>query len=196
MPASRRLAAALLLLAAPCTLRAQHAPDHAGHVMPAAAAPPASRPTLPGQDAFGAIAEVVRLLDADSTTDWSRVDVERLRRHLIDMSDVTLRAVVAQRPIAGGAVLDVTGAGRTMAAIRRMTTAHAPELAASGLVATSAPIPGGARLTVRARDTADTRLVARVRALGLVGLLTLGEHHAAHHLAIARGDAMAGHAGH
>jgi hypothetical protein len=43
-------------------------------------------PTFPGQDAFGAIAEVVQLLDADPQTDWSRVDLERLRQHLIDMN--------------------------------------------------------------------------------------------------------------
>src|SRR6185503_19581547 len=39
----------------------------------------ATSPAMPGQDAFGALAEVVRLLDADPRTDWSRVDLERLR---------------------------------------------------------------------------------------------------------------------
>ena len=36
-------------------------------------------PTLPGQDAFGAIQEIVRILDADPKTDWSKVDLEALR---------------------------------------------------------------------------------------------------------------------
>ena len=49
-------------------------------------------PAMPGQDAFGAIAEVVRLLDADPETDWSKVDLERLRQHLIDMNEVVLRS--------------------------------------------------------------------------------------------------------
>ena len=50
--------------------------------------------TQPGQDAFGAIAEVVRTLEADPGTDWSKVDLERLRQHLIDMNEVVLRAAV------------------------------------------------------------------------------------------------------
>jgi len=33
-------------------------------------------PTMP--DAFGAIAEIVRILEADPTTDWAKVDLERL----------------------------------------------------------------------------------------------------------------------
>jgi hypothetical protein len=48
-------------------------------------------PTLPGQDAFGAIQEVVRILESDPKTDWSKVDLEALRQHLIDMNEVTLK---------------------------------------------------------------------------------------------------------
>jgi hypothetical protein len=58
-------------------------------------------PTMPGQDAFGAIQEVVRILDADPKTDWSKVDLEALRQHLIDMNEVTLRADAAAEPIEG-----------------------------------------------------------------------------------------------
>jgi hypothetical protein len=52
----------------------------------------ANTPTMPGEDAFGAIQEIVRILDADPNTDWSKVDLEVLRQHLIDMNEVTLRA--------------------------------------------------------------------------------------------------------
>jgi hypothetical protein len=31
------------------------------------------QPTMPGQDAFGTIQEVVRILEADPATDWSKV---------------------------------------------------------------------------------------------------------------------------
>jgi hypothetical protein len=37
-------------------------------------------PTMPGQDAFGAIQEIVQILDADPMTDWSKVDLEGLRQ--------------------------------------------------------------------------------------------------------------------
>jgi hypothetical protein len=164
-----------------------HGPMPHGSMMPAGA------PTLPGQDAFGAIAEIVRLLDADPQTDWSRVDLERLRQHLIDMNEVVLRAEVKTSFIAGGLAMDVTGAGRTEHAIRAMVIPQAGELdRMPELAAKTEPIPGGVQLTVTARNLGDAKGVARVRGLGFIGLLTLGAHHQPHHLAMARGEAMSG----
>ena len=34
-------------------------------------------PTMPGQDAFGAIQEIVRILEADPRTDWSKINLAR-----------------------------------------------------------------------------------------------------------------------
>jgi hypothetical protein len=150
-------------------------------------------PTLPGQDAFGAIAEVVQLLRADPTTDWSRVDVEALRSHLIDMNAVTLRSVVRQTSVPGGVEMVVTGDSSTAQAIRRMTTSHGAALGEIGLLGVSAPIRGGARFTVTAANAADSALVAQLRGLGFAGIMTLSNHHAAHHLAIARGLGAHGH---
>ncbi len=147
-------------------------------------------PTLAGQDAYAAVAEVVRILETDSTTDWSRVNLEALRQHLIDMNEVTLHSAARQTTIDGGLSIEVTGVGRALESIQRMMTAHAPML--DGLphfVATSAVTPNGARLTVRAEDPADQQVIAKIRGLGFIGLLTVGEHHAAHHLALARGGA-------
>jgi len=87
--------------------------------------------------------------------------------------------------------MDVTGDGRVTASIRAMLHAHAPELDRMGLYKTAVEdIPGGARLTVTAADPADAKTVAKIRGLGFIGLLTLGAHHAQHHLALARGEAM------
>ena len=60
------------------------------------------QPTLPGQDAFGAIQEVVQILEADPATDWSKVNIDTLREHLIDMNEVTLRAAAAERILDNG----------------------------------------------------------------------------------------------
>jgi hypothetical protein len=148
--------------------------------------------TLPGQDAYAAIAEVVRILEADRATDWSKVDLESLRQHLIDMNDVTLRSMVKQLPVPGGAAFEVTGVGRTAEAIRRMLTAHAPMLAMlPDYSATAEQIPGGVRLTVRSKASGDSATEARIRGLGFIGMLTVGAHHTVHHLAIARGHADA-----
>ena len=61
-----------------------------------------SLPTLPGQDAFGAVQEIVRILEEDPDTDWSTVDLDALREHLIDMNEITLHADVRVTRIAGG----------------------------------------------------------------------------------------------
>lgn len=146
------------------------------------------RPTEPGQAAFAAIAEIVRLLEADAATDWSTVDLHALREHLRDMDDLTLRADVQAAPVAGGLTMEVTGAGRVAEAIQRMVPAHAPMLEAAGpWTATVAVIPGGVRLTVVARESGDAATQARIRGLGFIGLMVQGAHHTEHHLMIARG---------
>ena len=107
------------------------------------------------------------------------------------MNDVTLGARSAQVSVAGGARMDVTGDGRVAASIRAMLHAHAPELERIGLYkATVEDIPRGARLTVTAADPADAKTVAKIRGLGFIGLLTLGAHHAQHHIALSRGETM------
>ena len=153
-----------------------------------------SAPTMPGQDAFGAIAEIVRILDADPSTDWTKVDIERLRQHLIDMNEVVLRSAVRSTPVPGGLAMEITGSGRTEQAIRAMVVPHAVELdRMPEWSAKTETLPGGVRLTVVARKPDDAKLVARIRGLGFAGLITEGAHHQPHHLAMARGEPLAGH---
>ena len=68
-------------------------------------------PTQAGQSAFAAIQEIVAILEADPKTDWSKVDIEALRQHLVDMDNVTLRAESKSEPVDGGLRFVVTGAG-------------------------------------------------------------------------------------
>ncbi len=151
----------------------------------------AGMPALPGQDAFGAIAEVVALLDADPSTDWSKVNLERLRQHLTDMNEVVLHSEVQQTPVPGGLAMDITGTGRTLQAIRAMVVPHASELdRLPAYAAKTEPISGGVRLTVTAKNADDAKAVARLRGLGFAGLLTEGGHHGPHHLAMAKGEAL------
>lgn len=149
---------------------------------------------MPGQDAFGAIAEIVRILEADPATDWTKVDVERLRQHLIDMNEVVLRSAVKSTPVPGGLAMEITGTGRTEQAIRAMVVPHAAELdRMPAFGSRTEHIAGGVRLTVVAKNPGDPRVVARIRGLGFAGLLTAGAHHQAHHLAMAKGEARADH---
>jgi hypothetical protein len=133
----------------------------------------------------------VRLLEADATTDWSKVDLEKLRQHLIDMNEVTLKAEAVAQPIDGGLEIAITGSGRTLDAIRRMVPAHAAELnKLNGWSAQTAPLPSGVMLTVTAGDTKE---VGHIRGLGFIGLMASGSHHQPHHLAMAKGGLSRAH---
>jgi hypothetical protein len=175
---------AAAMVATPITLRSQE------HVhQPGMTHDQQAETSQAGQAAFAAISEVVALLMADSTTDWSKVNIEALRQHLVDMDNVTLRSVVRTEPVAGGARFIVTGEGRTVDAIRRMASAHAGTLEAP-LKAVFEERPGGGALTVTSSERGGE---ARIRGLGFIGLLTVGAHHGAHHVAIARGQMPPGH---
>ena len=98
---------ALIALPSPSLAQGQPGQAHshsAGHMEHTAIKP--ARSTAPvegGQAAFAAIQEIVAILMADSATDWSRVNIETLRQHLIDMDNVVLRSHVRPvRRITGG----------------------------------------------------------------------------------------------
>ena len=143
-------------------------------------------PTLPGQDAFGAIQEIVEMLDADPKTDWSKVDLEALRQHLIDMNEVTLKAAASPKTIEGGLEIAITGDGRTLAAIQRMVPAWAETMNGhEGWITKAATLPNGELLTVIA---ADAKEIQHIRGLSFIGLLVSGSHHQMHHLMMAKGE--------
>jgi hypothetical protein len=139
----------------------------------------------PGQSAFGAIQEIVEILEADSGTDWSKVDIEGLRRHLVDMDNVTLASTVDAAAVDGGARFTITGTGKVAGSIRRMVVAHAESMdGVDGWRFVAAERPDGATLTVTAPDVATQ---SKIRALGFIGVMTRGMHHQEHHLMIASG---------
>jgi hypothetical protein len=193
-----------ILLALSQSARAQHQAHTAGMShdsamaaqKSAAAAQSAGTPrtTRAGQEAFATIAEVVRVLDANPATDWSKVDIEALRQHLIDMDDVTMRAQVESAELPDGAVFHVSGSGRVREAIRRMSMAHGSTITpADGFSWTAEESPAGAKVTVRVTNPSDRAGVARLRALGFLGILSLGDHHRVHHLGIADGSMRGAH---
>jgi hypothetical protein len=79
---------------------------------------------MPGQDTFGAIQEIVQILEADPATDWSKVNIAGLREHLIDMNEVALRAVATERPIRNG--VEIVVAGRVSSHAARARRAAMP----------------------------------------------------------------------
>jgi len=170
--------------------RHDHAPHAAaGHrIQPAAA-----QLTEPGNGAFAAIQEVVRLLESRPDTDWSKVDLEALRQHLVDMENMTLKAeVVSQEAVPGGARIAVRGIDPAAhASIGRVLHAHA------GMVAAEQ----GWRMEVETGDDVHRFTVTsprpedapKIRGLGYIGILALGDHHTPHHLMMATGGAPHAH---
>ena len=144
----------------------------------------AAIPTQPGQGAFAAIQEIVEILEADPATDWSKVNIEALRQHLIDMDNVTLHADVKSEAVDGGMTFIVTGTDPVRASIQRMIVAHAAMMnGVGGWQFVAVTTDTGATLTVKT-PASD---IQKLHGLGFVGVLTHGMHHQMHHLMIARG---------
>ena len=184
-------AAVIVALIIPLHGHAQTAHEQTGHVHHGAggtAAPGGhispSVPTQSGQAAFAAIQEIVEILEAEPATNWREVNIEALRRHLMDMDNVTLHADVKTEPVDGGIRFVVSGAGDIKESIQRMVSAHAAALTGTGTWRFSAAKTGtGANLTV----VTPPEDAAKLRALGFIGVMARGMHHQEHHLMIARG---------
>lgn len=160
---------------------AQSGMNHAQHMH----ATETAVPMMPGQDAFGTIQEIVRILEDDPTTDWSKVNIAALREHLIDMNEVTLRATATERSLDNGIEVTVTGVGRTRDAIKRMVPAHVHELIALGWQAKTEDLLDGVKLVV---TTGDPKQAIKLKGLGFMGIMVHGAHHQAHHLMMAKGE--------
>lgn len=176
----------VLLLSTGCAT--QGATPHSSHRL-AAHKSAVAQPQQQGQAAFAAIAELVEILRADPQTDWSKVSIDALRAHLLDMQQVTLQSVVEREPsAAGGLRFSVSGEGRVIEALQRMVPAHA------GVVADTLPWRIATQLTrngvVLEIDSDDPLEREKIAALGFYGFMAIGAHHQAHHQAIARGGAV------
>lgn len=143
-------------------------------------------PIETGQSAFAAIAEIVVLLENDPQTDWSTIDIDGLRNHLVDMNQLTLSALVTTQELDGQTIqFQVAGPARTLQAIQRMVPTHAQ------MVSTStewdievASETAGVTLKITTQTAED---YIKLKALGFFGFMTIGAHHQLHHLQMAKG---------
>jgi len=143
-----------------------------------------------GQAAFGAIQEIVQRLEADPNTDWSKVNIDRLHAHLLDMNEVVMSAHSDVQDVEGGVRIKVTGDGATLASIQRMIPAHASMMNGyRDWRSVTEPIEDGVAWTLFTSSQSER---TRIHGLGLFGLLTLGSHHAPHHWAMAKGEMVHG----
>lgn len=168
----------LISLVAASSAAAQMNHGHTDHAQPAS-------PTLPGDDTFGALAEIVENLRSDLGTDWSSVSITALRDHLLDMDAVATGPAPEATLIDGGLVMTIALDSPAGEAARRMVPAHAPVLANETGWRSEIERSGDALIWRVSGNAAED--VAQIRALGFFGLLATGPHHQRHHLAIAQG---------
>ena len=143
-------------------------------------------PTETGQSAFAAIAEIVALLENDPDTDWSTINIDALRNHLVDMNQLTLSASVTTQELDGKTIqFNVTGDGGALRAIQTMIPAHAHIVRSSsewGIEVSNEP--DGVTVEVTPGSAED---YIKLNALGFFGFMTIGAHHQLHHLQMAKG---------
>ncbi|MEY8880874.1 hypothetical protein [Donghicola sp. XS_ASV15] len=142
--------------------------------------------TEPGQGAFAALSEVVRVLEADPETDWTQVDLDGLRAHLVDMDRLVSYAQVETTRLPEGLSAFATGDTETLGSLRRMVPAHAAQLAMDDRWQVEATDHGdGVELKV---TSSDPQVAARIKGLGFFGLMASQDHHREHHLMMAIGE--------
>ncbi len=152
-------------------------------------APIKQQPAEPGQGGFATIAEIVVLLNNDPATDWSKVNIDALRRHLVDMNELTVRAEAKTTIYEDKIVFHIKGAGRTLQAIHAMVPAHAGVLSrTTPWKAIAKMTKDGAFLTMSSDKPGE---LLKLKALGFFGVMATGAHHQAHHFQMAIGSANA-----
>ncbi|WP_299284976.1 hypothetical protein [uncultured Tateyamaria sp.] len=145
----------------------------------------------PGQGAFAALSEVVRVLEADPDTDWATVNLSGLRAHLVDMDRMISDAVVSETDVLNGIIALATGDTETIATLQRMVPAHAAQLAKDDRwTVETLQIEDGIELRV---TSDDPDVVDRIKGLGFFGLMASQDHHREHHLIMALGKDARGH---
>ncbi len=143
--------------------------------------------TEAGNDAFGTIQEVIAKLDSDPNTDWSKVDIEALREHLLDMNDMTINVeVISQTAIDNGLeILLQPTTLRAQGALDRVFKAHPAQLKLeTNWTMQVSEIEEQYTIVV---TTEKPEEVAKIRGLGYIGLMAYGSHHQSHHWSMATG---------
>ncbi len=147
----------------------------------------------PGQSIFGTVQEAIQKLERDPGTDWSEVDVDRLRRHLVDMHNVAVNVrVLGKDPVENGARLTVQATTDSAhASLERVLSAHPPMMEREA----------GWHMDVSTQDEEFVLRVTdpsgeateKIRALGYIGILAFGAHHQRHHWMLVQGESPHSH---
>lgn len=143
--------------------------------------------TESGTDMFTTIQEVIQKLSADPNTDWSKVNLEALRQHLRDMFEFSYNVdALSQQAIEHGVKIIVKPVTvRAEQALDKVLNAHPMMLKMeTGWAMQSNKADGKYQIIVTTTKPSE---VNKIRGLGYIGLLAIGNHHQPHHWAMAKG---------
>jgi GH25 family lysozyme M1 (1,4-beta-N-acetylmuramidase) len=140
-----------------------------------------------GNDAFGTIQEVIKNLNDDPQTDWSKVNIEALRVHLVDMQDMTMNIeVVAQKNISNGVEVTIKPTtSRANEALTRVLKAHPAQMKKE--IDWDMKVKTEGQKFIIITTTSKKNEVDKIRGLGYIGLMAYGTHHQPHHWMMATG---------
>ncbi len=142
----------------------------------------------PGNDVFATLQEAVNQLLQDDGTDWEKVDLESLRQHLIDMENFTVNVQVISKTDIEQGVQVIIEPSTTQAAnsLDRALSAHPAMLEQeTGWSMVSEKSGKNYHIQITSTNPED---VIKIRALGYIGIMTMGNHHQPHHWAMASGN--------
>jgi len=144
--------------------------------------------TESGTDMFATIQEVIQKLSADPKTDWSKVNLEALRQHLRDMFEFSYNVdVLSQQAIERGVKIRVKPVTvRAEKALDKVLSAHPMMLKMeTGWAMQSTKMKEEYEIIV---TTTTPTEIDKIRGLGYIGLLAIGNHHQPHHWSMAKGQ--------
>jgi len=143
--------------------------------------------TEAGTDPFAVIQEAIALLEVNPDTDWSVVNIEALRSHLVEMQDMTLNVTVEQQPINLGFMAVITPTtDRALESMIQVLSAHPSQMKIeTGWDMTVTNNNGAFTISVTTDQLLD---VDKIRGLGYIGIMAYGNHHQPHHWAMASGE--------
>ena len=142
-----------------------------------------------GQGGFTAIAEIVALLQADPNTDWSKVNIDMLREHLVDMNELAMNATAKTQVKNDSVEFHIAASDRTLKAVHAMVPAHAGVLTDTTNWRVSAKLTDDGAIMILVAE--NLHELQKIKALGFFGIMATGAHHQDHHMLIATGAANA-----
>ncbi|HEX3034586.1 MAG TPA: hypothetical protein VHT73_05545 [Thermodesulfobacteriota bacterium] len=139
--------------------------------------------TEPGNAVFAAIQEAIGQLEADPNTDWSKIDLEALRRHLVDMHNFMVNVeVLEQKPVEKGIHIEVRPVSALAGAtLDRVLSSSAHPAVLKHEAGWDMRVSKQGNIYIIVVTTDNSQEVDKIRGLGYGGIMAYGKHHLSHH---------------